>query len=180
VLASGLPARLAPFEAPRRCPPPANGIRARFAHVLPPTVVGLVDVEAQDVVVIVDGMGGRSTHGLDGFGFILGSASQGELVVAGSGERVEDAAVVPSEVAPLRGPVADGDEELTVGQDRHDWVQSWTAVGPCRREVRQSVLVEEASTCCGGLDIEDWRRKARTLRPPLTITKIGAEVWARK
>lgn len=29
-------------------------------------------------------------------------------------------------------------------------------------------------------NIEDWRRKARTLRPPLTITKIGAEIWARK
>jgi SAM-dependent methyltransferase len=29
-------------------------------------------------------------------------------------------------------------------------------------------------------NIPDWERKARALTPPLTITKVGAEVWARR
>lgn len=29
-------------------------------------------------------------------------------------------------------------------------------------------------------DIEDWRRRAAQIEPPLTITKRGAQVWARR
>jgi SAM-dependent methyltransferase len=34
--------------------------------------------------------------------------------------------------------------------------------------------------CLHAFDIEDWRRRATQIEPPLTITKRGAQVWARR
>jgi hypothetical protein len=65
-------------------------------------MLGLLDVELDDVVVIVDHVCGRRSHGVSGIGPFPASAPQQELVIALTGKAVQYAARIAEEVAPLR------------------------------------------------------------------------------
>ncbi|HEX6420015.1 MAG TPA: hypothetical protein VFZ77_16055 [Acidimicrobiales bacterium] len=114
-------------------------------------MIGLVDVESDDMVVVVDHVIRRDTHGLDRTRILVGAAAKHELVVAGTREGVQHATGIPSEVMPLRRPVADRDEQVTVGEHWDHWVHPRAAVGSRRGEIGERVLGEQAPAGSGHL-----------------------------
>ncbi len=114
-------------------------------------MIGFVDVEPDDMVVVVDHVIRRGAHGLDRTRILVGTAAKRELIVAGTGEGVQHATGIPSKVTPLRRPVADRDEEVTVGEHWDHWVHPRAAVGSRRGEIRERVLGEQAPAGSGHL-----------------------------
>jgi hypothetical protein len=103
--------------------------------------IGLLDVELEDVVVIMDEVMCGPAHDVARRGGFERTAPQDELVVPLAWKAVQDAARIATQVAPLRGRFGDGDEDAAVGQHWDDRMDSRASIRPDRGQMHEDVLL---------------------------------------
>lgn len=136
--------------------------------MLPPSVVDLLDIEAEEVVILVDHMAGCGADLNQSVRSLLCPTPHKEFVVTLTGKAMENASRVAAQILGLRRPVPYGHEYAVPSQDRSHRVDARAEVCAHGRQVHQGVLLPERPARTSHI-----RRGARELSPRRHTVNVG-------